>query len=101
MPDEKRLLEMEKDTMQLKQDLAVHLTECAGLHKALNLKVCEMDKALQNHIDSTGKFRTLMIESIAKIEFRMLVGFLGVIVVQALAPPEVVKFLLTLLKGLF
>ena len=87
--------------MRLQQDLAVHLAECAGIHKALNLKVGEMDEALQGHIDSTGKFRTTMMDSIRKIETRMLIGFLGVIVVQALAPPEVVKFLLALLKGLF
>lgn len=87
--------------MRLQQDLAVHLAECAGLHKALNLKVDEMDEALQGHIDLTGKFRTTILDSIRKIETRMPIGFLGVIVVQALAPPEVVKFLLTLLKGLF
>lgn len=101
MTEENRLLALEKDTMQLRQDLAVHLTDCVGRHKALNLKVGEIDTALLTHIESTGKFRTTMIESIAKIETRMLIGFLGVIVAQALTPPEILKFLLTLLKGLF
>lgn len=87
--------------MQLRQDLAVHLTDCVGRHKALNLKVGEIDTALHGHIEATGKFRTTMIESVQKIETRMLIGFLGVIAVQALAPADALKFVLTLLNGLF
>lgn len=101
MQDEKRLMEMEKETLDLRKDLAVHLAECTGLHKAINLKVGEIDSTLNTHIEATGKFRTTMMESVAKIETRMLIGFLGVIATQALAPADALKFIVTLLKGLF
>lgn len=84
--------------MELEKQFVIHLTECTGRHKALELLVTGMDSKIQGHIISTEQFRTASAKGISTLKVALVAGFALVLLSNAMGTAEAMRLVLGLLK---
>lgn len=84
MEDDGRLTLLEKV-------VAVHLAECSAAHKAVDLKITQIERSLDQHITQTAV-------NTAKIMKMLYIGFAILIILTAVGPQEALKILLSFVR---
>lgn len=84
--------------MELEKAVAVHLTECAGRYKALELVVIKLSETLQHHVEDTWEYRKTTAKAINTVKFALVAGFALVILTNAVGPAEAAKLIAGLLR---
>ena len=96
---EDRVLKVEENVSTIEKNLAVHLTECTGRHKALGLALTDVQNNLNKHILDTIAYREKAEKTGNQIKQTLIYGFLGLLAAVVLGPDNGLKIITALLKG--
>lgn len=90
-----------RDLRSVEKALAVHLAECTAAHRAVDLKIDELQKILEDHAEKTEEYRKGAAEKITSTQKLIMAGIVISALLQGLSSKDALQLVQALLKVYF
>lgn len=93
-----RLESVERQTSALQRDLAVHLTDCMGMHRAIDLKLKGVGEGVESVGQKLDKHVIQTEANLKKLEKMLVLVTVILVLVNVLGTQETIRMLLSLVR---